>query len=167
VVKLLVPACYAMGNTRVPVLSSVVAVTMTLVLKLVTVHRFGYWGLALGTSIAALLNAGFLLAAVQKILKQAGGRLEMRPLGASLAKNLCVALVMGVVIHFTYRVLNVVLPDLVLAQILGKFGTVLSRVLKLAAAMLEGLILVLLLSKALGMADVAEGVDIFAQHFRR
>ena len=44
-VKVLVPACYALGNTRIAVLSSVLSVILTITLNLIMVKSCGYWGL--------------------------------------------------------------------------------------------------------------------------
>ena len=63
-VKVLVPACYALGNTRLPVLSSVLAVLFTIILNLLMVKPFGYWGLALGTSLAAFSMRPFFWGAL-------------------------------------------------------------------------------------------------------
>ena len=67
-VKVLVPVFYAFGNTRVPVISSFVAVGATIALNLALIGPMGFRGLALGTSVAALINAIFLLGALRGIL---------------------------------------------------------------------------------------------------
>jgi putative peptidoglycan lipid II flippase len=60
-VKVLVPACYATGQTRLAVWSSVLSVVANLGLNLWLVGPFGFVGLAFGTSATALLNFVFLL----------------------------------------------------------------------------------------------------------
>jgi putative peptidoglycan lipid II flippase len=169
-VKVLVPSCYALGNTRVPVISSFFAVGVTVCLNLLMVRPFGYWGLALGTSIAAVLNCVFLLRALKRMLQEAGGAFPMRPLIEAFGKHLCVALVMGAVVHFSYRGLDLVWPDQALGQhfggFAGKIGLVLSRLMKVSLVMLESVVLILGLGKAFGISDTVEAVDIFAKKLK-
>ncbi len=61
VVKIASPSFYALGNSRTPVIASGVAVVVNLVLNLSLVRVAGYRGLALGTAVAAVLNALLLL----------------------------------------------------------------------------------------------------------
>ena len=62
VVKIASPTFYSLGDSRTPVIVSVASVAVNLVAQ----HRrsfsvMGFRGLALGTAIAALFNAGTLL----------------------------------------------------------------------------------------------------------
>jgi putative peptidoglycan lipid II flippase len=59
-VKVMGPAFYALDNTRIPVFASIVSVVVNIVLNLALIGPLGYWGLALGTGIAAIFNAGIL-----------------------------------------------------------------------------------------------------------
>ncbi len=61
-IKVLAPAFYAQQNVRTPVLIALVALAATQALNLVLVPMLAHAGLALATSLAALLNAGLLLA---------------------------------------------------------------------------------------------------------
>jgi putative peptidoglycan lipid II flippase len=65
-IKVLAPAFYALGRTRVPVVASVTAVAANLVWNVLTFRRFGHVGLAVGTSIAALANFTVLAIAFQR-----------------------------------------------------------------------------------------------------
>jgi putative peptidoglycan lipid II flippase len=65
-VKLLVPAFYALGRSRVPVIISTIAVALNIGLNLALVRPMGYLGLALGTSIAAIANFLLLFFSLQK-----------------------------------------------------------------------------------------------------
>jgi putative peptidoglycan lipid II flippase len=55
------PVFYALGRSRVPVVLSAVSVTVNLVLSLIFVRELGFRGLALATSLAALVNATLCL----------------------------------------------------------------------------------------------------------
>jgi peptidoglycan biosynthesis protein MviN/MurJ (putative lipid II flippase) len=108
-VKVLVPACYAFGNTRLPVISSMLSVALTIALNLVMVRRFGFWGLALGTSVAAIFNAGFLLFAVRALLRPVlvseagnGGAFPLLPLVGVMLRQLVLALSMGVAAYLIH-----------------------------------------------------------------
>jgi putative peptidoglycan lipid II flippase len=58
--KLLAPACFARGDTATPVLVGGAAVAFNLLLSLSLMHALGFLAPALGTSVAALLNAALL-----------------------------------------------------------------------------------------------------------
>jgi len=64
-IKVVAPAFYALGRTRVPLIASVSAVAANLIWNLTTFHRFGHVGLAVGTSLAATVNLTVLLVAFQ------------------------------------------------------------------------------------------------------
>jgi putative peptidoglycan lipid II flippase len=93
-IKVIAPAYYALGRTRVPLIGSVTAVAANLVWNIATFRTFGHVGLALGTSIAALANFSVLAFAFQK---QFGG-LVSRDLLGPLARILAASAVMAVVV---------------------------------------------------------------------
>jgi putative peptidoglycan lipid II flippase len=62
------PIFYALGRSRVPVIVSVSAVALNIVLNLVLVRILGFGGLALGTSIAMIANGAVLLVLLRRRL---------------------------------------------------------------------------------------------------
>ncbi len=68
-IKVVVPAFYALGRTRVPVMASVTAVVVNLIWNIATFRRFGHVGLALGTSLAALVNFFVLVLIFQRQIR--------------------------------------------------------------------------------------------------
>ena len=60
---------YAIGRNRIPVIVSVATVAVNAALNFWLVQVMGYRGLALGTSIAALFNAGTLLVLLRSQLR--------------------------------------------------------------------------------------------------
>jgi putative peptidoglycan lipid II flippase len=62
-VKVIAPAFYALGATRVPLLASVSAVACNITVNLLLYRRLGAPGLALGTAVAALVNVSVLYVA--------------------------------------------------------------------------------------------------------
>src|SRR5262245_12217473 len=99
-VKILVPAFYALHDTRTPVWIAFFAMFLNIVLNLLFFRPLQNGGPALATSLAALFNAVALLA----VFRQRYGRLGMRLVALSGAKCVAASVVMGVVtysmIHF-------------------------------------------------------------------
>ncbi len=93
-IKVLAPAFYALGRTRVPLIASLTAVAANLVWNILTFRRFGHVGLAVGTSIAALANFGVLAFAFQAQFKG----LVSRDLLIPFAKILAAAAVMALAV---------------------------------------------------------------------
>ena len=60
-VKIASPSFYALRDARTPVLISMITVGTNVVLNLALVRTLGFGGLALGTAIASLVNAGLLM----------------------------------------------------------------------------------------------------------
>jgi putative peptidoglycan lipid II flippase len=98
-IKVVAPAFYALGRVRVPVIASITAVAANLIWNVATFRRFGHVGLALGTSLAALVNFAVLALAFQR---QIGGLLN-RELAASLARIAGASAVMAGVVWFASR----------------------------------------------------------------
>ena len=66
IVKIASPTFYAMRDARTPLFVSLATVAINLALNTTLVHVLGYRGLALGTSIASLFDAGALLWLLQR-----------------------------------------------------------------------------------------------------
>jgi putative peptidoglycan lipid II flippase len=64
-VKILVPAFYALNDSRTPVRISVVSVAAKILLNFVFIVFLGYLGLALATAVASWLNFGLLMNRLQ------------------------------------------------------------------------------------------------------
>jgi putative peptidoglycan lipid II flippase len=95
-VKVVAPAFYAVGRTRVPLLGSLLAVGSNLVWNIATFRSLGHFGLALGTSIAATVNLAVLVAAFQIQVKN----LLTRELFVALLRILGASAVMGATVWF-------------------------------------------------------------------
>lgn len=165
-VKVLVPACYGLGKTRVAVQSSVISVLLTIVLNLITVKHFGYWGLALGTSVAAFFNFGYLLAALQKALRVAGGSLSLKPLFISFIQNLFIALLMGFLCYFSYHGLLHWIPNPSGENLLSKTAILGIRCVRTFLLIIEGLLIVLLLGKLFKVEEINQTVHDWGDLFR-
>ncbi len=159
-VKVLVPACYALGNTRLPVISSVLSVVLTIILNLLLVGPLSYRGLALGTSIAAVFNALFLYRGVQGILGRFQGGMAGKSLLSSLFWNLVIALAMGGVCYASWQALERSFP-------LESLPVILSRSLKLGGLVVEGVVVVVLLAWVFRLQETNEVIDIFSRKLKK
>lgn len=166
-VKVLVPACYALGNTRLPVISSVLAVGVTIVLNLLMIRPFGYLGLALGTSIAAIVNAVFLVRSIKKILQGQNGELLVRPLVRSFLEYLGVSLVMGLLCFASQKLWVIVIPDQFFLASLGKAGLPIARSIRMILLVSEGILVFLLLSKLFHLKEANEVIQLFAGKLKK
>ena len=156
-VKVLVPACYGMGNTKIPVLSSVLSVVLNIALNLYFVRIFGYWGLALGTSLTAFFNASFLLIAIKKIIEKKGKSFHYMPLLKSFITHLVVSAVMGAACYFSYLYLSKELSQ----------THALARVFKVGVLVFEGVFVVFILAKIFKIKETNEVFQLFYQKLIR
>lgn len=155
-VKVLVPACYALNNTRLSVISSLLSVLLTLILNLLMIGPFGYVGLALGTSIAALFNAIFLMIAIQKILHREKGQFLLAPLVQSFLGYLFISLLMGGICLLTYSAINSFFSD-----------HILMRVLETGILVSEGILITLCLSRLTRMTELSDAFTFFVDRFKK
>jgi putative peptidoglycan lipid II flippase len=94
-IKVVAPAFYALGRTRVPLIASVSAVAANLAWNLATFRQLGHVGLALGTSIAAIVNLAVLVIAFQLQVRN----LLTRELLAAVVRIALAAAVMAVAVY--------------------------------------------------------------------
>jgi putative peptidoglycan lipid II flippase len=93
IVRIISPTFYALQRSRIPVMVSAGSVVINVVLNVALVRVMGYRGLALGTSITALINATLQL----WLLRREIGGLEASRIMTSLARVLVASAVMGAV----------------------------------------------------------------------
>jgi len=120
-VKLMSPAFYAMGDSRVPVVASAASVVFNVALNLMLVRSLGHRGLALGTAAAALLNAGILLWQLRARL----GGIEGGRLLNAVIKISSASVVMAVTAYYAERFLHIPIGGRdVTAQAVRVFGAI-------------------------------------------
>ena len=105
-VKIASPTFYSLRDSRTPVTVGVLSVVANLSLNLALVRVMGYRGLALGTAVAALFNAGALLFLLRGRLQGLDGRST----SIALLKILAASLAMGLAAHLTILGTESVLP---------------------------------------------------------
>jgi putative peptidoglycan lipid II flippase len=104
--RIISPVFYAIGRSRVPVAVSVGAVALNLAANLVLIRVMGFRGLALGTSLAMLVNGLWLLLLLRRHL----GHVEDAYLGATLGKTVLASLIMAAVAWEVQRLGGRVVP---------------------------------------------------------
>ncbi len=107
-VKLASPGFYSLQDARTPATISVISILVNLVLNVwLNSTRMGFLGLALGTAIAANVNAGLLIYLLSKRL----GGLEGGRVTQAFVKILVASAVMGAAAYYTEAWLHTLLPD--------------------------------------------------------
>jgi putative peptidoglycan lipid II flippase len=128
-VKIASPSFYSLRDSRTPVLVSAGSVAVNLALNLMLVRTMGYRGLALGTSLAAIFNAGVLLWLLH-------GRLdgiEGRRVAIAFTKILVASVVMGLAAQATAAWLSAHGPATLYWKAVTVFGAIGAGVLILVA----------------------------------
>jgi len=132
-VKVLAPAFYALGSPRVPLLASVSAVATNLLINAAFYRQIGFRSVALGTAVAALVNAAILAAAFEWKL----GGLRGARLAGGLLRMALAAGVMAAVASECLELLTPRVPAGLAGQLsLGMLPVALGTVTYMAAARL-------------------------------
>ena len=130
VVKIGSPTFYALGESRTPVMVTAGSVVTNVVLNVVLVREIGYVGLALGTSLTALLNGVVLLALLRRRLGGLGGS----HLASVLVRVALAAAVMGVTAWSVDRTIAASWPAGGFLTLLGRVGGAIAVALAVLAA---------------------------------
>ena len=141
-IKIAAPSFYALRDSRTPVLVSMVSVLVNIGLNVVLVRTIGYRGLALGTAIAAGLNAFILLALLRRRL----GGLDEARIATVFGKITMASAIMGLAVVGIERWLSGAWPDTGL----------LAQLIRLLAAIGSGLAVLTLASRAIGLHELDE-----------
>jgi putative peptidoglycan lipid II flippase len=145
IVRIASPTFYSLGNSRTPVIVSVMSVTVNLVLNVLLFRIMGFRGLALGTALAALFNAGTLL----RLLRGRVGGIEGRRVAIAFLKIGVAAVLMGIVAAVTAARLETMMPGA---------GEVL-RVLRVAIAISVALVALVVSARLLRIEEFTEATE--------
>ncbi len=96
-VKVIAPAFYALGRTRVPLAGSVLAVVTNLTTIGIGYSRFGFRAIALGTALGSLLNAALLVGSFERRVGGLRGHGLLRPILRMAASAILMGVVAGAV----------------------------------------------------------------------
>lgn len=126
--KVLVPAFYALQDTRTPVKVAMCTVALKIGLSLTFILTWPlelkHGGLALATVLAEAVNGGILAVLLHRRL----GSLGWRSVGATAVRCLLASCIMAVAAHFTYRFAVQLVLDAGLAQKPGQIVAVLGAI---------------------------------------
>jgi putative peptidoglycan lipid II flippase len=152
-VKIVSPTFYALRDSRTPVAVSAVSVLVNVVLNLTLVRVLGYRGLALGTALAALFNAGVLLYLLHRRL---GGLDERHVLIAMLKIGVASAAMAGAALA-THDGLGRVMAS----------ASFLHQAARLLIAILSGMVVLALSARGLRIREFEEATGRVLRRFRR
>jgi putative peptidoglycan lipid II flippase len=141
-VKIASPSFYSLRDARTPVTVSVIAVLANLTINLLLVRVMGYRGLALGTALAAIFNAGLLL----WLLRRRLGGLEGRRVTVALIKITVASAAMGAAAQLTSRSLATLIPG----------HNSISRGTQLGGAIAVGIVVLVAAARVLRLAEFDE-----------
>jgi putative peptidoglycan lipid II flippase len=152
-VKIASPSFYSMGDSRTPAAVSVASIVVNLVLNIMLVRIMGYRGLALGTAVAALVNASLLLYLLGRRLDG----LDRRRIAIAFAKILVASLLMGAASYFAALWLTNALPSQEWYW----------RAVRVSGAIGAGVVVLLGSARALAIAEFNDALGQITRRFVR
>jgi putative peptidoglycan lipid II flippase len=144
--RIVSPTFYAIRRSRVPVIVSVCSIAVNIVLCVALARVMGFRGLALGTSLAALVNAALLLTLLGRALQGINGA----SLLMALVKTTAAAIVMALVASGVEQIA----PSIVGGD------TSAARAVRLALAIASGLAALAASAKLFRIKEFGEAVDV-------
>lgn len=92
---------YSLKDTRVPMINGIISVLLNIILNIILVKVMGHGGLALATSLSAIICIFLLFRSLKKKI----GYYGQDKIRATFIKTLIASTVMGVVTYFVYKFL--------------------------------------------------------------
>jgi putative peptidoglycan lipid II flippase len=153
VVRIASPTFYALNESRTPVRISIISVLANAVLNITLVRLLGYRGLALGTSIAALLNG----AALMFLLRRRLDGIEGRRVVLSFVKITTASIAMGAAAFFAESSLTLWFPG----------TTFLAQSVRLAIAIAVAIAVLAAAAHLMRIHEFREGLWLVTSRLRR
>lgn len=153
IVRIISPTFYALQRSRVPVMVSAGSVVVNVALNLALVRVMGYRGLALGTSITAVVNATVQLL----LLRREINGLEGGRIAASLGRVIVASAVMGAATWGADLALRDLIPGASLA----------AQIFRLAATIGVALVTLAAIAQLIRIREFAEARDLIVGRLRR
>lgn len=145
IVKIASPSFYALRDARTPVMVSILTVGTNVALNLWLVRVMGYGGLALGTAIASLVNAGLLLL----LLSRRIGGIDSRRVLVAFLKVSAASVFMGTAAWYAHGWLTGVFGG----------GSDITRATAVAGAIAAGLAVLAASAKILRLWEFEEAMN--------
>ncbi len=156
-VKVLSPAFYALKDARTPMLVSLGSIVVNYLMNSMLVRRYGHVGLAMSTSIVALVNFALLMILMRRKLGRIGGR----HLSQTFGKICLASFVMAIAVWLVNWQISVQLP---------LKGTLL-RLVQVPSAIAAGALSFYFLCRMLRLQELDEAIGSlggrFMNRFRR
>ncbi|MBU1106005.1 MAG: murein biosynthesis integral membrane protein MurJ [Candidatus Riflebacteria bacterium] len=159
-IKIMGPAFYTLDETKVPVIASITAVVVNIVLNLALIQPLGYWGLALSTSIGAMFNAGILYYKLQHRL----GSFGRFGLISALFKILAATALSGLAMQQSFVFLAPVIASLIGA---AAIGSMINSVVTMTLALLIGTLVVAIVSMLFKIEEAGRAADMLLRRLHR
>lgn len=105
--EILSRAFYSLQDTKTPMINAVLAMIMNIVLNLILSRYMGISGLALATSISAIICTGLLFISLRKKI----GPFGIKNISISFVKILSASLIMGILAKISYSMLLKLISD--------------------------------------------------------
>jgi putative peptidoglycan lipid II flippase len=153
IVRIISPTFYAVGRSRIPVMASAGSVIVNIALNVTLVRVMGYRGLALGTSITAILNASVQLF----LLRREIHGIEGPRIAASFARVVIASTVMGAVTWGVHAALVDIMPG----------AALLTQMLRLLITIVISLATLAAMAQLLRIQEFAEARDLIAGRLKR
>jgi putative peptidoglycan lipid II flippase len=153
IVRIISPTFYALQRSRIPVMVSAGSVVVNVALNLALVRVMGYRGLALGTSITAIVNATVQLILLRRELSG----LEGGKIAASFARVVAAAAVMGAVTFGANAAFERLLPG----------DALLLQIVRLTATIAVSLAALAITAQLLRIPEFGEARDLLRRRLRR
>lgn len=151
-VRVVVPAFYALHDTRTPVKAAVVSMAVNVTLNLMLMGPLGHGGLALATAVASMVNLGLLLRPLAGRLGSLEGRRLAQVVGRAVLASLPVA------------ALSVLVAAWPLWASAGEMG---AKVIILAISIVVSVACYLLAQWAMGSEEARLVLDLVRRRVRR
>jgi putative peptidoglycan lipid II flippase len=152
-VKIASPTFYALKDARTPVTVSLISIGVNIALNLTLVRFMSYRGLALGTGIAALVNAAILF----WLLRRRLGGLDERRVALAFAKVMVASIVMAGAAWWTESSLSVIWPS----------PSAMTRAARVLLAVGVGLLTLVLTARLLRLRELGVAFDRVLARLRR
>ena len=153
VVRIISPTFYALGHSRIPVMVSAGSVFVNIVLNVSLVNMMGYRGLALGTSITAIINAGTQLF----LLRRFTHGIEGARIAASLARVAVASIVMGIITIAAANTMTRIVPG----------TTLVTQIIQLGVTIGVALLSLALAAQLLRIKEYGEARDLVLGKLKR
>ncbi len=159
-IKILGPAFYALDDTRIPVKASILSIVVSIILSLSLISHFGYISLAFSSSMAAMVNAGFLFFMLQKKL----GGFGKYGLVSGIAKIIVATAISGIVTYYSFVYSAGYIANLLPALAAGSFT---NAVTALCVGGVAGLIALYVISCIMHIEEADRAAELILKKLRK